>query len=246
MATTRFVLTASAWTDLGPTPCAVEAVSIGGAYVTATAAPPGPTDAGYPVNANDPDGFSFNVPGLRAYGKAIDTSAIVYVIPTLDLLGGYQTARGYGFYVIDPMTGLATSVRSPGNVIGGYRTVSLARVADEKFMITAVRVVFKSAVTPAIRVTLFSATPGATLADNAAYAISAGDIFSTRRTLSSAVLGAAYESHGTPKTITLTPATPIVTAPIPGSTNIGYYLVDDTGVTLTATDAQVSFAGTGI
>jgi hypothetical protein len=160
-------------------------------------------------------------------------------------VAGYLTTRGYGFDVVDGPT-TTNGAYSAGDVIGGYRTVSLARANDEPVMITAVQVVFKAAVQPNIRVVLFGATPGSTLADNAAYSLSAADSLTVRRSLSSLVLGAAYTTHGTPKSISLVPPAPIVMSPISGGQTIGYYLIDDTGVTLTSTtDVQVRFAGLG-
>lgn len=152
---------------------------------------------------------------------------------------------GYAFDVVDTPT-VTNGAYTAGDVIGGYRTVTLSRIADEAIIIAGVQVVFKAAVQPNIRVVLFGATPDATLSDNGAYTLSAANSLTVRRTLSSVSLGATYNSHGTPKSISLVPALPIVMNPISGGRTIGYYLIDDSGITLTSTsDVQVRFSGIG-
>jgi hypothetical protein len=153
--------------------------------------------------------------------------------------------HGYGFDVVDSPT-TTNGAYSAGDVIGGYRTVSLSRSPNEGVIITGVQVIFKAAVQPNIRIVLFGATPASTLADNAAYTLSAADSLCVRRTLSSLVLAATYANHGTPKSISLT-APPFVMKPIVDGLTIGYYLIDDTGVTLTSTsDVQIRFSGLGV
>lgn len=153
-------------------------------------------------------------------------------------------AAGFeGFDVTDVPT-TTNGAYSAGDVVGGYRTVTLARANDKPILIMGVNVTFKAAVQPNIRVVLFGGTPGASLADNAAYSLSAADALLVRRTLSSTILSASYNSHGTPKQIALIPPQPIFMKPISGGKTVGYYLIDDSGVTLTSTtDVQVRFTG---
>jgi hypothetical protein len=151
---------------------------------------------------------------------------------------------GYAFDVVDTPT-TTNGAYSAGDVIGGYRTVTISNITDRGVLITGVQIVFKAAVQPNIRVILFGATPASTLADNAAYTLSAADSLCVRRTLSSLVLAASYANHGTPKSISLV-APPFVMHPIVDTKTIGYYLIDDTGVTLTSTsDVQIRFSGLG-
>ena len=162
------------------------------------------------------------------------------------IIPGYvEATSGFGFDVVDTPT-VTNGAYAAGDVMGGYRTVILSRVNDEGILITGVQVVFKAAVQPNIRVILFGTTPASTVADNGAYSLSAADSLCVRRSLSSLVLAAAYTNHGTPKSISLAPA-PFVMMPITGYRTIGYYLVDDSGVTLTSTsDVQVRFSGLGV
>lgn len=159
---------------------------------------------------------------------------------------GRMLVGGYAFDVTDAPT-VTNGAYTAGDVIGGYRTVSLARVNDEAFMITGVQVAFKAAVTPNIRVIIFGGTPDATLADNAAFTLSAANALLVRRSLSSSLLGVTYNSLGTPKEVSLVPPLPIIMKPISGGRTIGYYLVDDSGITLTSTsDMQIRFTGAGL
>lgn len=163
---------------------------------------------------------------------------------TLNASGSIKSG-GYGFDLVDiPAT--TNGAYSAGDMIGGYRAVEVCEAIDEPVLITGLQVIFKAAVQPNIRAVFFGATPVASLADNGAYSLDATDVLKVRRTLSSVVLGATYNSHGTPKSISLAPQ-PFVMKPIAGTKNIGYVLVDDTGVTLTSTaDMQVRFSGMGI
>lgn len=152
---------------------------------------------------------------------------------------------GYGFAVTSaPAT--TNGAYSAGDVIGAYSTVTLSAINDAPVLITGVQVTLKAALSPNIRVVLFGATPAATLADNAAFTLSAADSLTVRKTLSSLVLGATWFTFGTPKSMYLADR-PFVINPISGTKTIGFYVIDDTGVTLTSTsDMQVTFFGTGI
>lgn len=152
----------------------------------------------------------------------------------------------YAFDVTSAPT-VTNGAYTAGDVIGGYQTVTLARANDEAFMITGIQVAFKAAVTPNIRVIIFGGTPDATLADNAAFTLSAANALLVRRSLSSSLLGVTYNSLGTPKEVSLVPPLPIIMKPISGGRTIGYYLVDDSGITLTSTsDMQIRFTGAGL
>lgn len=132
-----------------------------------------------------------------------------------------------------------------GEVMGGLMEFEVAAENGKSVLITGVQVIFKAAVQPALRAVFFNAAPTAML-DNAAYALAAGDAFKARRTLTSTLHGEGYVSHGTPKSISLTPPSPFVMAPYAGLKTIGLCLVDDTGVTLTSTgDLQVRISGLG-
>jgi len=208
------------------------------------------------INVDEADLASLGAVGDAAYTDATGAAsgalvglfkgAYVKLAAIASALVGYLLVRGYAFDVLDaPAT--TNGAYSVGDVIGGYREVdNIARANDELVLITGVQVVFKAAVQPNIRVVIFGVTPVATLADNAAYSLSAADVLTVRKSLSSLLLGASYTSHGTPKSISLTPP-PFVAKPIAGTKKIGYYLIDDTGVTLTSTaDVQVRFSGLGV
>ena len=161
------------------------------------------------------------------------------------VLAGYLTIRGYGFDVVDaPVTSIGAY--AAGNVVGGYREIDVARVNDEPVLITGVQIACKANVTPNVRIVIFGAAPGASLANNVPYTLSAADVLCVRKTLSSVLLGASWSAHGaTVKSLSLSPA-PFVMKPIAGTKKIGYYLIDDTGVALASTsDIQVRFSGVG-
>ena len=180
-------------------------------------------------------------PDGRVYPVRVDADG--YLLPAANEVH-IGSVSGYGFDVVDtPAT--TNGAYSAGDMIGGYRTVEVARANDEAVVITGVQVTFKAAVQPSVRVIIFGVTPVASLADNGVYSLDATDVLKVRKSLSSALLGASYTNHGTPKSISLTPP-PFVAKPIAGTKNIGYVLVDDTGVTLTSTaDMQVRFSGLG-
>lgn len=186
--------------------------------------------------------FTFRPFRTEQLSGEVDQVEVARSLPEGDKYIG--AVEGYGFDVYDqPAT--TNGAYSAGDVIGGWRAVEVARLPGRAVLITGVQVVFKAAVQPNIRVIIFGAQPAATLADNAAYSLSAADSFTVRRSLSSSVLGASYTNHGTPKSISLAPQ-PFVMVPIGSGKSIGYYLVDDTGVTLTSTsDVQVRFSGLG-
>lgn len=153
-------------------------------------------------------------------------------------------AAGYGFDIAASPT-TTNGAYSAGEVMGGFLEFEVANLNDAPVLITGVQVTFKAAVQPNLRAIFLSAAPAAALADNAAYSLSAADALLVRRSLSSTVLGAAYTSHGTPKSISLVPQ-PFVMKPYVGGKKIGLYIVDDSGVTLTSTsDMQVRVSGLG-
>lgn len=151
---------------------------------------------------------------------------------------------GYGF---DVTTTLATTngAYAAGDVMGGYLEFTVANINDAPVMIMGLQVVFKAAVQPNLRAVFFGAAPSALLADNDPYTLTATNALLVRKSLSSVSLGASYTSHGTPKSISLTP-NPFVMKPYSGGKKIGVYIIDDSGVTLTSTaDMQVRVSGLG-
>lgn len=134
-----------------------------------------------------------------------------------------------------------------GDVQGGLLSFDLSAygiAADRAVQIMGVQVAYKSAVQPDIRVVFIQADLSAPLADNAAYTLATvADVFKVRKTVSSTELGSVWKSHGTPKTLSMSPP-PFIMKPYAGTSIIKCYLVDDTGVTLGSTsDLQVRISG---
>jgi len=145
-----------------------------------------------------------------------------------------------GFDIADSPTTTNGSYAA-GDVIGGYRTIAAASVADAIFMLVTVQVIFKAAVQPTIRMVIFGGTPAALLNDNDAYSLSAADALLVKKQIDP-LSWSAYMSHGTAKSKMAQPT--VLMKPITGTVNLGYYLITDDAVTLTSTaDVQLRFAG---
>jgi hypothetical protein len=192
---------------------------------------------------------------LEAAGAADDAavtnpassgSVVALLKGVLSYLSGFLSVKGYGFDVLDAPS-VTAGPYSAGDVMGGYREIEVARANDEPVLIIGVQIACKANVTPNVRIVIFGAAPDATLADNAVYTLSTANVLCVRKTLSSVLLGASWSSHGaTVKSLSLSPV-PFVMKPIAATKKIGYYLIDDTGVTLASTsDIQVRFSGVGV
>lgn len=155
-------------------------------------------------------------------------------------------ALGGGFDIPAVPT-VTAGAYTAGDVVGGLLAFDLSAAgiaADRPVQILGVQVCIKSAVTPNVRFMFIESALTAPLADNDAYTLAtAADVFKVRRTLSSTFLGASWNSHGTPKTLSLAPP-PFILKPFAGTSLVKGYLVDDTGVTLGSTsDVQVRISG---
>lgn len=154
-------------------------------------------------------------------GKIGDTAFDVVVAPTV-------TAGAY--------TG--------GDIMGGLLTFNVSKIAENPVLITGVQVACKAAVTPNLKLILFSADPSSTTkTDNAAYSLAAADAFKVITVID--LSGETWVDHGTPNTIEKTNLG--IVADLVSETGALYaLLIDDTGVTLTSTsDIQVRLRGLG-
>ena len=132
---------------------------------------------------------------------------------------------------------------SAGDIVGALLTFSsVARAADELFIITGAQVMVKAAVTSSLNLVIFNADPTSTTkTDNAAYSLNAADAFKVVKTIPVSTL---YD-HGTPNSYSADGLF-IPTTPVSGSRNIYGLLIDGTGWTLTSTgDIQVRLRGVG-
>lgn len=154
---------------------------------------------------------------------------------------------GFGFSVaVAPA--VTAGAYSAGDIMGGLLEFDLVTAAnDEPFILQAVQIALKAAVTPSLLLVLFNADPtGTTKTDNAAYSLAAADVFKVVASLPVNALGGYLTDHGTPNTIRVgNLAIPMM--PATGTRKIYGLLVDLTGVTLASTsDLQVRLSGTGV
>lgn len=170
--------------------------------------------------------------------------------PLVGLRGGTAsigTVNGYGFDAVVAPT-VTNGAYTAGDIMGGLLTFTVARVADEAFIVQSVQVTTKSEqATTNFMLVLFSADPtGTTQTDNAAYSLAVADAFKVEVSLPLNSLGAINTDHGTPHTITVGNLARVM-KPVSGAQTILGLLIDNQGLTLTSTsDIQVRLTGTGV
>lgn len=153
--------------------------------------------------------------------------------------------RGHGFDVVQAPA-VTAGAYSAGDIVGGLLTFNVAESLNAPVAITGIDVAIKAAVTSALKLVLFNADPTSTTkTDNAAYSLSATDVFKVITVVDFTTSAALLTDHGTPNTYSLNGLS-IVCAPVGGVSSIYALLIDGTGFTLTSTsDIQVRLRGLG-
>lgn len=133
---------------------------------------------------------------------------------------------------------------SAGDIMGALMQFRVARLAENPVLITGAQVVCKAAVTPNLRLILFSADPtNTTKTDNSAYSLNAADAFKVVSVIDFTT--ESWVDHGTPNTIEKT-GLALIADIVDETPDLYGLLIDDSGVTLTSTsDIQVRLRGLG-
>ena len=152
---------------------------------------------------------------------------------------------GHGFDLPVQPT-VTAGAYSAGDIVGGLLTFSVAESNNSPVVVTGVEVAIKAAVTSALKLVLFNANPSSTTTtDNAAYSLSASDVFKVETVIDFLAANAVLTDHGTPNTYSVNGLS-IVCSPDRETRAVYALLLDGTGWTLTSTsDIQVRLRGVG-
>lgn len=153
--------------------------------------------------------------------------------------------QGYGFDVTAQPV-VTAGAYSAGDIVGGLMTFEVAEYPDSPVIITGIEVAIKVAVTSSLKLVLFAAKPfNTSTGDNAAYSLSALDVFKVITVVDLSASTVLATDHGTPNTYSAHNLN-IVCRPERDKRCVHALLIDGTGWTLTGTaDIQVRLRGLG-